>query len=100
MPRLLKWLPLAAALVAFLPTPGRAYVDLAPTLARVVRDSQAIAVAEVDRLSVEKGIVLLKKVRDLKGEVAAEPIRHRVVGEKDATIDRAVLEWAEPGARC
>ncbi|HEX5273443.1 MAG TPA: hypothetical protein VFW33_23260, partial [Gemmataceae bacterium] len=99
MPSLAKWLPVAAALV-FFATPSRAYVDLAPTLARVVNESRAIAVAEVDRLSIEKGIVILKRVRDLKGEVAAEPIRHRVIGDKDAAIDRAVLEWAEPGARC
>jgi HEAT repeat protein len=100
MPRFPKALALAAALVAFLPTPSRAYVDLAPTLARVVRESQAIAVAEVERMSDEKGIVLLKKVRDLRGTVPAEPIKHRVVRDKETAIDRAILEWAEPGARC
>jgi HEAT repeat protein len=100
MPRLAHWLAFAAALLVFCPMPSRAYVDLAPTLARVMNESRGIAVAEVDRMSVEKGIVILKRVSNLKGEVSAEPIRHRVMGDKDATIDRAVLEWAEPGARC
>jgi HEAT repeat protein len=99
MPGLKNWLALAPVLL-LATSPARAYVDLAPTLASVVRDSQAIAVAEVDRFSAEKGIVILKKVRDLKGTVAAEPVRHRVTGANDAAIDRSVLDWAEPGSRC
>ena len=100
MPGFRKWLVVATVIVVCCPTPSRAYVDLAPTLARLVRESQAIAVVEVDRLSVEKGIIILKKVRDLKGTLPAESIKHRVMGTTDSVIDRAILEWAEPGARC
>jgi HEAT repeat protein len=98
--RPIKWLALAAVVCIFPAAPARAYVDMAPTLARVLRDSQAVAVAEVDRMSVEKGIVILKKVRTLRGEIGDEPIKHRVIGASEAAIDRAILEWAEPGARC
>ncbi len=92
----------ALAAVAFLSAaaPAHAYVDLAPTLATVVNSSQAIAVAEVDRFSLEKGVVVLKKVRDLKGEVGTDPIRQRVIGLQESSVDRIVLDWAEPGARC
>ena len=41
--------------------PAPAYVDLAPTLARIVRESGTITVAEVDRFSRDKGAVILKK---------------------------------------
>jgi len=100
MPRIKSWSAPAVAVLLLAAPPARAYVDLAPTLARVVRDAQTIAVAEVDRFSAEKGIVILKKVRDLKGTTAAEPARHRVTGADGAAIDRAVLDWAEPGERC
>ncbi len=76
-----------------------AYVDLAPTLARIVRESQTISVVEVDRFSRDKGVVVLKKVRDLKGETGTDPIKHEVIRAKESGVDRAILEWAEPGCR-
>lgn len=79
---------------------ARAYVDLAPTLATVLRDSQSIAVAEVDRFSPEKGAVILKRVRMLKGELADEPIKHQLSRNNQPAVDRGILEWAEPGRRC
>src|SRR5262249_12946426 len=66
----------------------------------VLNDSQTIAVAEVDRVNLDKGVVLLKKVRDLKGELGAGALKHRVIGANEAAVDRAILHWAEPGARC
>ena len=89
-----------AAAAALCPAAAQAYVDLAPTLATVVNGSQTIAVAEVDRFSPEKGAVLLKKVRDLKGELGTEPIRHLLIGAGDSAVDPTILDWAEPGARC
>jgi len=68
-----RWWVVAAAGCLFPAASLGAYVDLAPTLARVVREAQTITVAEVDRFSPEKGAVLLKKVRDLKGETGADP---------------------------
>jgi len=77
-----------------------AYVDLAPTLSRIIRESQTITVAEVVRFSSEKGAVILKKVRDLKGESSADEFKHLLVRAQDAVVDRPILEWADPGRRC
>jgi HEAT repeat protein len=77
-----------------------AYVDLAPTLARLVRDSQTITLAEVDRFSREKGMILLKKVRDLKGQTGSEVLKHVLIRAHETGMDRSLLDWAEPGSRC
>jgi HEAT repeat protein len=72
---------------------------MAPTLARVIRDSEAIALVEVARFSSDKGVVLLKKIRDLKGQLGADPIKHLVRQPNESAVDRPILEWAEPGRR-
>jgi HEAT repeat protein len=77
-----------------------AYVDMAPTLGRIVREASAITVAEVDRFNPEKGAIILKKVRDLKGDSGADPIKHVVLRAGEAGIERPILEWAESGRRC
>jgi HEAT repeat protein len=101
MPASKRSLVIAVALTLLFPLArSQAYVDLAPTLARVIRESQKIAVAEVDRFSRDKGIIILKKVRDLKGETTAEPIRHQVVKADESAVDGKILDWAEPGRRC
>jgi HEAT repeat protein len=89
--------------LAWLLVPGAtawAYVDLAPTLGRIVRESQEITLAEVDRFSRDKGAVILRKVRDLKGQTGAEPIKHLLVRSKESGVDWPLLEWAAPGRRC
>jgi HEAT repeat protein len=93
------WSAIAVVLLT-VAAPARAYVDLAPTLARVVREAQAITVAEVIRFSPEKGAVILKKIRDLKGETGPEPLKHQLVRDHEAGVDRAILDWAAPGRRC
>ena len=65
-----------------------------------VRESQTITVAEVDRFSPEKGAIILKKIRDLKGESPAEPLKHQLVRGGETVVDLPLLEWAEPGRRC
>src|SRR6266702_882832 len=74
-----RWVVTAAVLWLFCSTSARAYVDLAPTLGRIVRESRTITVVEVDRFSAEKGVVVLKRVRDLKGESGEEVMKHQVV---------------------
>lgn len=93
-------LSLVAASVLVLSLPARAYVDLAPTLARIVRESKSITLAEVARFNSDKGAVILKKTRDLKGESDSEPIKHLLVRANESVVDRPLLEWAEPGRRC
>jgi HEAT repeat protein len=97
-------LPVALPLVCLLAclwcaTPSYAYIDLAPTLAKVISDSQKIAVVEVVEFSREKRIVVLKEVRPLKGEASSDLIRHEVASAQGAAIPRQVLQWATPGAQ-
>jgi len=91
---------IAAAWCLWSAASASAYVDLAPTLARIIRESQTITLAEVDRFSAEKGVVLLKKVNDLKGMSSDDAIKHQVLRANESSVDRAILEWAEPGRRC
>jgi HEAT repeat protein len=91
-----KLLAFLAALLA-VGAPTYAYVDLAPTLARVMRESQLIAVVEVEKFNRPNGGLILKKVQELKGQTTLTQFRHQVaIG---ATVPRAVLEWAVPGQR-
>ena len=100
MARCRGWLVLALAWWLLPAGTGYAYVDLAPTLGRIVRESQTITLAEVDRYSPEKGAVILKKVRDLKGTTGADPIKQLLMRANESGVDRSILEWAAPGRRC
>jgi HEAT repeat protein len=79
-------------------TPARAYVDLAPTLAKVMTDSKSITVVEVKEFDRAKRIVVLKEIRALKGELTGDVIRHEVVSDEKASIPRPILQWAGSGA--
>jgi len=87
-----------AVLLACAPPRALGYVDLAPTLARILNESQGIVLVEVDKFSRDNGAVILKKVRDLKGQASADPIKHHLAAE-DATMPGHILEWCDPGRR-
>lgn len=90
----------AALALLLLVSAAHGYVDLAPTLARIVRESQVITVAEVVAFNPDKGAVVLKKIRDLKGKSGDEPIKHQLVRADESAIDAPLFDWAEPGRRC
>ena len=85
-----------ARYVLCLTAPAHAYVDLAPTLAKVISDSKKIAVVEVVEFNREKRVVVLKEIRSLKGESSSERIRHEVAVSEGAAIPRQILQWAAP----
>ena len=99
MPRFCTTLTAAGLVCVGLAAPARAYVDLAPTLGRMLREARTIALVEVDQFRREGGALILKKVRDLKGETADDPIKHRVMNAERTGVPRHILEWAEPGRR-
>jgi HEAT repeat protein len=76
------------------------YVDLAPTLGRIVREAESIAVVEVERFDIDKGVLILKKVRNLKGDVGSDLIKHQVLRAKETSVERTILDWVEPGRKC
>ncbi|MFI5379479.1 MAG: HEAT repeat domain-containing protein [Tepidisphaerales bacterium] len=77
--------------------PSLAYVDYTPTLGRIVLESHQIVLAEVEKIGQDKPAIIFRKVADLKGATADEPIRLHV-GAAAGPV-RAVLDWAEPGKR-
>ena len=95
----LRTLATVALLGLGLASPARAYVDLAPTLGRIVTEAREIAIVEVDQFRRDNGALILKKVRDLKGETPGEPIKHQVMSTEANVVPRHILEWAEPGRR-
>ncbi len=100
MSRRKSWLLFVTATWCLIPAmSARAYVDLAPTLGRIVREAQTISIVEVDRFNRDKGAVILKKVRDLRGVTGGDPIKHQLIRSNESTVDRHILEWAEPGRR-
>ena len=94
--RLRLWLLPIIGLV--LAVQARAYIDLAPTITKVMADSQKIAVVEVTEFNEASHIVTLKEIRALKGELGSAPIRHDVASA-DGVIPSSVVQWADPGAR-
>jgi hypothetical protein len=98
--RLRDWLfAVLPAICLCLVTPSYAYIDLAPTLAKIVSDSKSIVLVEVTEFDRGKHVVVLKEVRALKGELTGDLIRHDVASEDGTIIPRPVLQWAGPGAR-
>jgi HEAT repeat protein len=91
---------LALALVVIVVI-GRAsaYVDLAPTLAKIISDAKLIAVVELASFDADAGAIQLKLARTLKGDAPAGPIRHQITTTSKGTIPAQVARWIEPGAR-
>src|SRR5688572_21635033 len=62
---------------------ARGYVEVPMTLGKVIEDSTHIALLEVTKVNREKGLVLYKKLKDLKGEFPDEPQKHNIgAGER------------------
>ena len=92
---LVEGLLVALALMYLWPAaPVLSYIDLAPTLSKIIAESDRIALAEVVLYSREKRVVLLKEVRTMKGASSPDPIRHRVGPEGGSTIPRPIMQCA------
>jgi hypothetical protein len=89
---------LALIAVAAMARPTAAYVDLAPTMAKVISDSRSIAVVEFSELDRKTGVLKLKEIKPLKGDRGAVPLTQTVVEREGATVPRSVVQWAQPGA--
>ncbi len=83
-------------LVAF---PACAYIDMGPTLGRVLREADSIALVEVTRFSASNGLVALKLVRSHKGKADADTFKHQVLRSDETSVDHPILEWADSGRR-
>jgi hypothetical protein len=74
----------AAGLLAVWPRPVAAYIKVEPlTLGNLCSQSGHIYVLRVEKVDAEKGVILLKPVKQLKGEPDGTVAKH-VIGPKVA----------------
>src|SRR3979490_2447288 len=76
--------------------PAQAYIAISPPLGWLVKDADSISVLEVEKLSIEKRVIIFKKIADLKGTGPAGPIRHHIADGYHPREPRPVMDWAEP----
>ena len=76
-----------------------AYIDLAPTLSKIIGDSQKISLVEVSGFNQTTHVLTLKEVRVLKGAPNQAPILHNVGSSDGNLVPPEIVQWAEPGAR-
>src|SRR5262249_10504987 len=77
--------------------PSWAYIAALPTLGKVIKDANNIAVLRVDQVSRDKQVVIFSKVGDLKGKGAPEVMKHKLTDGFHPRQARTILDWAEPG---
>jgi HEAT repeat protein len=78
---------------------AHAFVDLAPTLSKIIADSQRICLVEVVQFNHENHALVLKAVRAIKGDLDGNPIQHDVAAAGGSLVPRSIQQWAAPGAR-
>jgi hypothetical protein len=76
------------------------YVEVPYTLGRCCAESSHIVLMEVSRVNKEKGIIIYKKVQDLKGKYPGDEIKHNI-GKRGfhAREWQNVMAWAEVGKK-
>lgn len=84
-------------LLAWPAASAQAYIDVAPTLGAVLKDSTCICVLQVDKVSRERKVIIFKKLADLKGTHPGEEVRQQITDGIDPGEAKFVLDWAEPG---
>jgi HEAT repeat protein len=94
---------LARTLLAALPLLAAArlsqgYVDLAPTLPKIVSDSPNIGLIEVISYDRAAHTVTFKAVQGYKGTLETETFSHQLA-PADGVVPRQLVQWAVPGSR-
>jgi HEAT repeat protein len=89
---------IAPAVLMALQSVSLGYIDLAPTLTKIISQSRKITVVEVMAYDHEKHVVTLKDVRALKGEAAAETYALALSPNGQAVANQ-VTQWAVPGTQ-
>jgi len=74
------------------------YVEAPHTLGFVCRDSTNVVLVQILKVNKEKGLIIYKKVEDLKGKHPTDEIRHNI-GKRGfhAREWQNVMNWAEEG---
>jgi hypothetical protein len=80
--------------------PSWAYVESPHTLGRCCKESTNVMLLEVTRINKEKGLIIFKKVRDLKGKDPAQEFKHNIGKRGFHPREwQNVMAWAEVGKK-
>jgi len=95
-----RLISITAIAILFGTAPASAYVEAPHTLGRCVSDSTTIVLMEVTKVQKDKGLVIYKKIRDIKGKHPVEEIKHNI-GQRGFHPRewQTVLALATPGAQ-
>jgi HEAT repeat protein len=80
-----------------LPAPVMAYIDVTPTLGRIINQSDHIVLLRVAKVNLDKRAIIFEKVVDLKGQSASGPIKHQITDGLHPREPATILDWVEPG---
>ena len=79
---------------------ARGYVEAPYSLGRVCQESTNIVVIEVTRVNKARGLIVFKKVKDLKGNHNEQEIKHNIGKRGFHPREwQNVMAWAEPGKK-
>jgi hypothetical protein len=91
-------LPLAALIVTWWATPGRAYVEAAMSLGAVVTQSTNVVLVRIETVDKQKNLIIYRKIRDIKGRHPTDIIKHNIGrGGFHPREWQFPMQWAEPG---
>jgi hypothetical protein len=92
--------PIALGLLLVVVPGGRAYVEVPYTLGRVCNESTHIMLVEVARVNKDKGLIIYKKLQDLKGKHPHNEIKHNIGKRGFHPREwQNVMSWAEEGKK-
>jgi hypothetical protein len=90
-----------ACVVVLALAPGAlAYIEAPHTLGRCVHESSNIVLLEVEKLDRDKGLIIYKKLRDLKGKYPEAQVKHNIGKRGFHPREwQTVMAWAAPGKK-
>ncbi len=89
---------LTAVSLLSLATAAHGYIDLAPTLPKIVGNSPTIALVEVAGYDPVTHSITLKPLQAYKGVIGTDLITHRLA-PADGVVPGQIVQWAVPGSR-
>ncbi len=88
----------AAALVIAAPRPATAYVEVAISLADMIKQSTNVVQMQVVKVDREKNLIIYQKLQDIKGKHPQEQIKHNIGrGGLRPGEWQEIMNWAEVG---
>src|SRR5262245_28227450 len=95
------WLTLTSlVLVLTMPGAASAYVEAPYSLGQCIKEATNVVLVEVSRVNAERGLIIYKKVQDLKGTHPEQEIKHNIGKRGFHPREwQNVMAWAEPGRR-